>query len=76
MQDMQEPFGVGPLQVFVSHSWHGGIFHLKRGVNRGWPQIHQRRNLYCCPLNGFNCGLIATCFSEGQLGMFLLFFLV
>ena len=70
MQDMymQEAFGVGPLQVFVSHSWHGGIFHLKRGVNRGWPEMHQRRNLYCCPLNGFSCGLLLV--FRKDFGMF------
>ena len=69
---MHEAFGVGPLQVFVSHSWHGGIFHLKRGVNRGWPEMHQRRNLYCCPLNGFSCGLLLV--FRKDFGMF--FFLV
>ena len=68
MQDMHEAFGVGPLQVFVSHSWHGGIFHLKRGVNRGWPEMHQRRNLYCCPLNGFSCGLLLV--FRKDFGMF------
>ena len=46
---MKHPNGLA-CEFFVSHSWHGGIFHLKRGVNRGWPQIHQRRNLYCCLL--------------------------
>eukprot|EP00434_Breviolum_minutum_P033673 symbB.v1.2.029797.t1/scaffold3299.1/size59503/2 len=46
---MKHPNGLD-CEVFVSHSWHGGIFHLKRGVNRGWPEMHQRRNLYCCLL--------------------------
>lgn len=46
---MKHPDGLD-CEVFVSHSWHGGIFHLRHGVRRGWPQLHRRRNLYCCLL--------------------------
>ncbi|CAJ1379016.1 unnamed protein product [Effrenium voratum] len=47
---MKHPDGL-ECEVFVSHSWHGGIFHLQRGVHVAWPQLYQRRNLYCCLLS-------------------------
>ena len=46
---MKHPDGLD-CEVFVSHSWHGGIFHLQRGVRNAWPQLHKLRNLYCCLL--------------------------
>ena len=47
---MKHPEGLD-CEVFVSHSWHGGIFHLRRGVRLGWPQLHRLKNLYCCLLS-------------------------
>ena len=38
-------------EVFVSHSWDGGIFHLRRKIHIAWPQLHQLQNLYCCLLS-------------------------
>ena len=47
---MKHPQGLD-CEVFVSHSWHGGIFHLRRGIRLAWPQLYRRRNLYCCLLS-------------------------
>ena len=47
---MKHPEGL-ECEVFVSHSWHGGIFHLGRGIHAAWPQLYQRDNLYCCLLS-------------------------
>ena len=47
---MKHPEGL-ECEVFVSHSWHGGIFHLGRGIHAAWPQLYQRHNLYCCLLS-------------------------
>ena len=47
---MKHPEGL-ECEVFVSHSWRGGIFHLRRGIQVAWPQLYQRRNLYCCLLS-------------------------
>ena len=37
-------------EVFVSHCWHGGLFHLQRSIRIAWPQLYSLRNLYCCLL--------------------------
>ena len=37
-------------EVFVSHCWHGGLFHLQRSVRIAWPQLYSLTNLYCCLL--------------------------
>ena len=47
---MKHPQGLD-CEVFVSHSWHGGIFHLRRGIRLAWPRVYRRRNLYCCLLS-------------------------
>ena len=47
---MKHPGGLD-CEVFVSHSWHGGIFHLQRGVRLAWPQLYRLQNLYCCLLS-------------------------
>ena len=47
---MKHPEGL-ECEVFVSHSWHGGIFHLQKGVRLAWPQLYRLQNLYCCLLS-------------------------
>ena len=47
---MKHPEGLD-CEVFVSHSWQGGIFHLRNGVKRAWPQLLRLQNLYCCLLS-------------------------
>ena len=32
---IKHPDGL-PCEVFVSHCWHGGLFHLKRSVRIAW----------------------------------------
>lgn len=46
---MKHPEGLD-CQVFVSHSWREGIFHLDSSVRSAWPQFQGLRNLYCCLL--------------------------
>lgn len=46
---MKHPQGLD-CHVFISHSWHEGIFHLQSNVRSAWPQFQGCRNLYCCLL--------------------------
>ena len=42
---MKHPEGLD-CEVFVSHSWQGGIFHLSSGIRLAWPQLYLGHSMF------------------------------